>query len=392
MIYGEKQVKTPIRWGMVGGGRGSSIGYIHRSAALRDFSMELVAGAFDIDPERGKDFGRNLLVAEDRCYPDYKAMFAAESEREDGVQAVSIATPNNTHYEISKSALEHGFHVYCEKPLCFTYEQAEELVALAKEKKRIFAVSYGYAGYQMIVQGREMIKNGDLGNIRMVHMEFSHGGNTKASADEVASQKWRTDPTYAGPSFVLGDLATHPLYLAETMIPDFKIKNLMCYKQAFVKSREPLEDNAYALMNLEGGAVAHLWCSAVAPASVHGLKIKIIGDEASISWWAEHPNQLVYEKNGEPIRLLERGTGYLYDAAKADDRIGAGHNEGLFESWSNLYRDFAIAVDAAEAGRDDVDELVKKLHLPTVEFGAEGVKFVEKCVESAEKGAVWIDY
>ncbi|HHX37325.1 MAG TPA: Gfo/Idh/MocA family oxidoreductase [Clostridiaceae bacterium] len=389
MYFGERKVENPIRWGMVGGGKGSSIGYIHRSAALRDNNFKLVAGAFDIDPERGKEFGAELHVAADRCYPDYKTMFAEETKRDDGVQAISIATPNNTHFEISKAALEHGLHVYCEKPLCFTTEEAEELLVLSKKQNRIFGVSYGYAGYQMIMQGREMIKNGDLGDIRLVRMAFAHGGNTQESADKLASQKWRTDPKFAGPSFVLGDLGTHPLYLAEMMIPDFGIKDLMCSKQAFIKTREPLEDNAYVLMNLTNGGFADMWCSAVDCGSVHGLRIRIVGTKASISWWAEHPNQLTYEPFGEPIRILERGTGYLYPEAKEDDRIGGGHGEGLFESWSNLYYRFAQAIAANEAGEENVYE---KIWLPNIEDGVFGVKWVEKCVESADKGSVWVDF
>ena len=173
MYYGEKRVENPIRWGMVGGGRGSQIGYIHRSAAPRDFNFELVAGAFDIDPERGKDFGKQLHVDPDRCYLDYKTMFAEEAKRPDGVQAVSIATPNGMHYEVCKAALEAGLHVVCEKPLCFTSEQADELVKLAEEKHRVVGVTYGYSGHQLIQQARQMIKNGDLGEIRVINMSFA---------------------------------------------------------------------------------------------------------------------------------------------------------------------------------------------------------------------------
>ena len=389
MYCGERKVKNPIRWGMVGGGKGSSIGYIHRSAALRDNNFKLVAGAFDINPERGEAFGAELHVPKERCYPDYKTMFAEENKREDGIQAVSIATPNSTHFEISKAALEHGLHVYCEKPLCFTSEEAEELLELSKKQNRIFAVSYGYAGYQMILQGREMIHNGDLGDIRLVRMAFAHGGNTQESADQLASQKWRTDPKFAGPSFVLGDLGTHPLYLAEMMIPDFGIKNLMCSKQAFIKTREPLEDNAYVLMNMTNGGVADMWCSAVDCGSVHGLRIRIVGTKAIISWWAEHPNQLTFEPHGEPVRILERGTGYLYPEATEDDRIGGGHGEGIFESWSNLYYRFAQAIEKNEAGEENV---LEHFWLPNIKDGVFGVKWVEKCVESADKGSVWVDF
>ncbi len=180
MIYGEKNVEKPIRWAMVGGGKGSQIGYIHRSAALRDFNFELVAGAFDVDPVRGKQFGENLHVAPERCYPDYKTLFAEEAKRPDGIQAVSIATPNFTHFEIARAALEAGLHVYCEKPLCFTTAEAEELEALVKKTGKVMFVSYGYSGHQMIEQAREMVANGDLGKIRIVNMQFAHGGNNVA--------------------------------------------------------------------------------------------------------------------------------------------------------------------------------------------------------------------
>ena len=319
MYYGEKRVKNPIRWGMVGGGRGSQIGYIHRSAALRDFNFQLVAGAFDIDPARGKDFGEQLHVAADRCYPDYKTMFVEEAKRPDGVQAVSIATPNGMHYEVCKAALEAGLHVVCEKPLCFTSEQADELVKLAEEKHRVVGVTYGYSGHQLIQQARQMIKNGDLGEIRVINMSFAFGGYNFKIEDKVPSAKWRFDPSKAGPSFALGDVGTHPLFIIEAMIPDMKIDNLMCTKRSFVEGRE-------------------------------------------------------------------RGAGYLTDEARVEDRIGCGHAEGLFEAWSNLYARFAVAMADADKG------VYGDFWYPDVKAGAQGIKWIEKCVESADKGSAWVDY
>lgn len=385
MINGEKILEHPIRWAMVGGGRGSQIGYIHRSSALRDNSFQLVAGAFDIDPKRGKDFGISLLVAPERCYPDYKTMFAEEAKREDGIEAVSIATPNGTHYEICKAALEAGVHVICEKPLCFQYAEAQELVKLADEKGAVVGITYGYAGHQMIEQGRQMIRHGDLGEIRLVQMQFAHGACNTAIEKDMPSQKWRMDPAFAGPAFVLGDVGTHPLFLVEAMMPDFKIENLMCTRKAFVEGRK-LEDNAFVIMNLEGGAQATAWSSSINCGSMHGQKVRIVGSRASIEWWDERPNQLKYEVEGEPQRLLERGASYLYPEALKEDRIGGGHPEGLFDAWSNLYRRFAIAMEAANKGEK------ADFWYPDIHAGAQGVKWVEKCVESADKGAVWIDY
>lgn len=388
MINGEKILNQPIRWAMIGGGRGSQIGYIHRCAALRDSNFQLVAGAFDIDPERGRDFGVNIGVDPDRCYKDYKTMFEEEAKREDGIQAVDVATPNGTHYEITKAALEAGLHVVCEKPLCFETEQAEELEALAKEKNRIVGVTYGYTGHQMVQQAREMVKRGDLGKIRIIKMQFAHGGCNVATEADSAAQKWRTDPKIAGPSFILGDVGTHALYLGELICPDQEIESLLCTKQNFVEGRQ-LEDNAFVLLNYKDGAKGTLWASGVNCGSMHGQKIRVIGEKASIEWWNERPNQLRYEIQGQPACVMERGTDYLYEEALADDRIGGGHVEGLFESWANLYRRFALAMDACNRGDQ---EFLKDFWYPSVHDGAQGVKFVNKCVESANEGSVWVEY
>ncbi len=386
MYYGEKKIEKPIRWAMVGGGKGSQIGYIHRSAAMRDFNFDLVAGAFDIDPERGREFGKQLHVDEDRCYPDYKTMFAKEAKHQDGIQAVSIATPNGTHFEITKAALLAGLHVVCEKPLCFTTEEAEELEALAAKQNKIVGVTYGYAGHQVIEEARQLIAEGMLGKIRIVNMQFSHGFHNVAVEKNTASTKWRVDPKVAGPSYVLGDVGTHPLYLSEVMLPDMKIKRLMCSRQSFVESRKPLEDNAMTIMEYDNGAVGYVWSCCVNCGSMHGQKIRVIGEKASIEWWDEHPNQLTYEVQNEPVRVLERGMGYLVPSALEEDRIGAGHPEGLFEAWSNLYSRFAQAMDACDRGEN------VEFWYPNVHAGAEGVRWVENCVQSADQGAQWVDY
>ncbi|MED1468539.1 Gfo/Idh/MocA family oxidoreductase [Bacillus salipaludis] len=387
MIYGERSVDQPIRWAMVGGGRGSQIGYIHRSSALRDNNFNLVAGAFDINPERGRDFGVNLHVSPDRCYPDYKTMFEEEAKREDGIQAVSIATPNGTHYEICKAALNAGLHVVCEKPLCFTTEEAKDLEALSKKENLVVGITYGYSGHQVIEQARQMIANGDLGEIRIVNMQFAHGFHSGAVEENNASTKWRVDPKMAGPSYVLGDLGTHPLYLSEVMLPNLKIRKLMCTRQSFVKSRAPLEDNAYTIMEYDNGAVGTVWSSCVNAGSMHGQKIRVIGSKASIEWWDEQPNQLRYEIQGKPVQIVERGMDYLYPEALVDDRIGGGHPEGLFEAWSNLYTRFAKAMAAVDRG-----ETLEDVWYPGIEAGVEGVRWVENCVRSADNGAVWVEY
>ncbi|WP_440058120.1 Gfo/Idh/MocA family protein [Pseudomonas fragariae (ex Marin et al. 2024)] len=389
MINGSKRVSQPIRWAMVGGGIQSQIGYIHRSAALRDRNFELVAGAFDIDAGRGRAFGEQLGVAPERCYADYSRLFEQEAQRTDGIQAVSIATPNGSHYAITKAALEAGIHVVCEKPLCFTVKEAETLRALAGANDRVVGVTYGYAGHQLIEQARTMIAAGELGDIRMVHMQFAHGFHSAPVEALNQATQWRVDPRQVGPSYVLGDVGTHPLYLSEVMLPELKIKRLMCSRQSFVSSRAPLEDNAYTLMEYEGGAMGMVWSSAVNAGSMHGQKIRVIGSRASLEWWDERPNQLSFEVQGQPAQILERGMGYLHPNALLDDRIGAGHPEGLFEAWSNLYYRFALAMDAADRGDH---RALSSISYPNIEAGFEGVRWVERCVESADKDAAWVTY
>jgi predicted dehydrogenase len=391
MFNEEQRFEQPIRWGMVGGGRGSQIGSIHRASAIRDGLFQLVAGAFDINPERGKEFGTNLGVDPKRCYADYKEMFEEESKRDDGIQAVSITTPNKFHYEIAKAALLSGLHIVCEKPICFKSSEAEELKAIANQQNLVIGVTYGYTGSPMVHQARKMIENGDLGEIRIVNTQFAHGFHSEEVEKDDPGTKWRVTPEVAGPTYVLGDIGTHALFLVELMAPDLKIKNLLCSRQSFVASRAPLEDNATVLMNFTNNAVGTLWCSAVNAGAMHQQKIRVIGAKASIEWWDEHPNQLKYEIQGKPAQILDRGMGYLHneDPAVASNRIGAGHAEGLFESWANLYHRFGLAMHAKIVGDDS---LADSLWYPGIDAGINGVKFLEKCVESADNGSIWVDY
>jgi predicted dehydrogenase len=390
MFNEEMRSEQPLRWAMVGGGRGSQIGYAHRSGATRDGHFQLVAGAFDLDADRCRDFGVSLGLDADRCYPDYLTMFSAEAQREDGIQAVSIATPNSTHYAISKAALEAGLHVVCEKPITFTVTEAEELKRIAHLHGRIFGVMYGYTGFQMVHQAREMIQRGDIGKVRVIKMEFAHGFHAEEVEKNDPGAKWRMNPEVSGPTYVLGDIGTHAFYLAQLMT-DLDVESLCCARQSFIESRAPLEDNAHVMMQFSGGAVGTLWASAVNTGSMHQQKIRIVGEKASIEWWDERPNQLNYEVQGEPARVLERGMGYLHndDVAVSCNRIGGGHAEGFFESWSNLYSRFGVVMKAANRGDQ---ETVESTWYPDVEAGIEGVRLLERCVESADNGAKWVKY
>ncbi|MCG9659961.1 Gfo/Idh/MocA family protein [Vibrio mediterranei] len=390
MFNEERHFEQPIRWAMVGGGRGSQIGYSHRNAAQRDGLFKLVAGAFDLDADRCRDFGVNLGLDPERCYSSYKELFAQEAQREDGIQAVSIATPNSTHYEICKAALEAKLHVVCEKPITFTTEEAQELKTIAAQNNRVIGVMYGYTGFPMVQQAREMVQRGDLGEVRVINMQFAHGFHNEEYEKNDPGLKWRVSPEVSGPTYVLGDIGTHAFYLNEVMT-GLEVDSLACMRQSFIESRAPLEDNAHVMIKFKGGAVGTLWASAVNSGSMHQQKIRIVGSKASIEWWDEYPNQLRYEVQGEAPRVLERGMGYLYQDAEgvASNRVGGGHAEGYFESWANLYHRFAMAFDAAD--RDD-QEALAGIWFPGIDAGIEGVRLCEKCVESADQGAAWVSY
>ena len=389
-LNGEKLIKRPLRWAMVGGGRTGQVGYKHRIGALRDnTAYELVAGAFDIDAERCVDFGVGLGMDASRCYPDYKTMFEEEAKREDGIEVVSIATPNGTHYEITKAALNAGLHVICEKPLFFTVEEVEEVKALAEAKGKIVGVTYGFTGHPLIYQARKMIQNGDLGEIRVVMMDYTHGFFGQDVEKGNAAAKWRVDPKISGPSYVLGDISTHTYCISEMMLPHMKVTKLLCDRQSFVASRAPLEDNAHVLIHYDNGAVGTMWASGVNSGCHKSQGIRIVGSKASLEWRDSDPNKLYFEVQGEPNQVMFRGMPYLTEEGLEYERLGALHEEGLGESWANIYLQFALAIDAKDRGDE---EFLKDFLYPDINYGLEGVRWVTKCVESADKGGVWVDY
>lgn len=391
MLNGERKIMRSLRWGMVGGGRTSQVGYKHRSGALRDnTAFCLVAGAFDVDEKRGREFGSNIGVDPQRCYKDYQTLFKEEALRSDGIEVVSIATPNGTHYEICKAALEAGLHVICEKPLFFKSTQVEEIKRLAEEKGKIVGVTYGFSGYQLLLQARQMIANGDLGDIRIVNLRYTHGFSATEDAEKFSdAQKWRVDPNIAGPTFVIGDLSTHTYYMSQLMLPNMKIQKLLCDRQSFIPSRAPLEDNAHILMHYDNGAVGMAWISSVDAGHMGSQTIRIVGSKASIEFTDINPTQILYEVQGKPNQILHRGMEYLDSSALEDERLGALHVEGLTDAWANIYLKFARAIEAKNTGDT---KTLESLIYPSIDAGSEGVKWIENCVKSANNGSIWVEF
>lgn len=391
MLNGEKSISRPLRWAMIGGGRLSQVGYKHRSGALRDnTAFQLVAAAFDVDATRGREFGINLGLPAERCYETYGQLLSEEAKREDGVEVVTVATPNGTHFEITRAALNAGIHVICEKPLFFTSAEAQKIKALAEEKGLIVGVTYGFSGHPLLMQMRAMIAKGEIGDVRMVELQYTHGFSATDNADKFSdAQKWRVDPKIAGPSFVLGDISTHTFYISQLVLPDLKIKSLLCDRQSFIPSRAPLEDNAMVLMHYENGAVGRMWASAINAGSMDSQSIRVIGSRASLEWSDYNPGELKFEVQGQPNQMLHHGMPYLDESALADERLGALHTEGLAESWANNYLKFAIAISATQRGDS---KTLEALVYPDINAGAEGVRWIENCVRSADSGSGWVNY
>ena len=373
-----------MRWGLIGGGEGSQIGEPHRMAARLDGLFALTACALDADAERGRAFGARVGFDPTRCYGTWQEMLQAEAARPAGdrLDLVTVATPNVTHYEISRAFLEAGFNVLCEKPLTMTVAEADALRAVAAASDRRFGVNFGYSGYPMAIQAREMVRNGDLGDIRVVNVEFAYGWHAAGDDADNPRVRWRYDPAQAGVSSVVADVGSHCFQMAQ-FVTGQSIASLSADFAHCVPGRQ-LEDDALIALRLDGGAVGRVWVSAVATGQIHGFGFRVFGSKGGLRWRQEQPNQLVWSVVGEPNRILERSDAGLYPAADAASRITVGHPEGFVDAFANIYR----AMHDAIAGKTGEDAL---LGFPTVDDGADIVTMVHAAVRSAGLSGAWVD-
>jgi len=376
----------PLRLGMVGGGRGAFIGGVHRLCARMDGQYDLVAGALSSDPQRCKESGADLGLAPDRVYSNFTEMAAAESKRSDGIEVVSIVTPNDSHHAIARAFLDSGIDVICDKPMTTTVADALDLVQVVKRTGLIFGVTHNYTGYPMMRQAREMVAAGELGTIRVVQVEYVQDWLTTKLEDTGQKQAaWRVDPDRAGAGGCLGDIGTHAYNLAG-FVTGLATRELAADLSRFVPGRR-LDDNVHMLLRFENGARGMLWGSQVAPGNENGLRLRVYGEKGGLEWSQEHPNQLRFAPTGQPPRVLSRGGPSLGAAAPRATRIPSGHPEGYLEAFANLYRDLAEQIRARRAKRKP-DRAA--LLVPSVEDGADGVKFIHAAVESSAKNGAWV--
>ena len=375
-----------LNWGLIGGGEGSQIGFAHRIGAELDGKFRFAAGALDLDPTRSRDYGKSLGLQEDRAYGNWKEMLEAESARKDRIDLVTVATPNETHFEISKAFLEKGFHVFCEKPLTTDLEDAKTLVKTARELNRVNAVNFGYSGYPLVRQMRAAIQRGELGKIRVVFAEFAGGFFADAADADNPRVRWRFDPKQAGVSAVTADAGIHALHMA-CFVTGQRVSSLSADFANSVEERV-LEDDSMVSFRMDGGTVGRLWTSGLAVGRAHGLRIQVFGEKGGFRWEQEQPNQLHWTPLGEPTRILERGAEGLQPEAIRASRITVGHAEGMPLAFANLYRDLGDRIQALKEGRDP--DPMSTEH-PSFEDGFHTLDFVHAAVKSAREGSRWVE-
>lgn len=375
-----------IRLGMVGGGRGAFIGAVHRIASRIDDKYELVAGALSSNPENAKASAEDLLIAPDRAYSSYEEMFKAEAARDDGIEAVAIVTPNHMHFPVAKAALEAGINVICDKPVTRTLEEALELEKIAKSSDAFFALTHNYSGYPLVRYAREMVERGDIGNIRLVQVEYPQEWMTEQQPEDNKQASWRTDPARSGAAGCLGDIGTHAFQLAR-FISGQKVSSVCADLTAFVPGR-PVDDNVHVMMRFENGAKGMLWTSQVAPGCENGLRIRIFGDKAGLTWAQENPNELWLTPLAAPAQRITRRDDYLdSDIAVRGIRIPFGHPEGYLEAFATIYTDVAEVLQAKREGKTvDIESWI-----PGIDTGVEGLKFITAVLASSEADSRWTE-
>jgi predicted dehydrogenase len=368
---------------MVGGGEGAFIGGVHRMAARLDGHWDLVAGNFQSDPDRSIAFGKSMGLDADRAYADFRTMAASEAKRADRIDAVSIVTPNSTHHAIAREFLTAGIPVICDKPMTITRKHADDLAGLVATSGLPFILTHNYSGYAMPRQARAMIETGELGNLRIVQVEYAQDW----LATELPGNKqadWRGDPSRAGPGGALGDIATHAFQLAE-FVTGLKAESLAADLEAFVPGRK-IDDNVNIMLRFDGGAKGMLWASQVATGSVNGLKLRVFGDKGGIEWAQETPETLLFTPLGGQQRILRRGGAGVSASATHATRVPGGHPEGYLEGFAQIYTDAAELI-RAHAEKRAPNPFAKLA--PGVADGVRGVAFIEAAVASSAANGAW---
>jgi len=377
----------PLRLGMVGGGEGAFIGAVHRIAARLDGAFQLVAGALASSPEKALRSARAIGLAPERSYRSFEEMAEAEAGRPDGIEAVSVVTPNHMHAAPSIAFLKRGVHVICDKPLTATMDDARALAKAVEESGLVFVLTHNYTGYPLVRHAREMVRQGRLGRILTVQAEYPQDWLARDAERRGSKQaEWRVDPKRSGAGGAIGDIGTHAINLAE-FVTGLRLASVAADMDAFGGEGRTLDTNCHVLLRFEGGAKGMLWASQVAPGNENGLQLRVYGTEGGLEWRQDNPNFLWHTPAGEEKRLVTRGGVSAGPAAARVTRVPGGHPEGYLEAFATIYAEAARAIRAHQAGRAPEAEVV----YPTIKDGLRGMAFIEACVRSSREDARWTE-
>jgi len=379
-----------LRMALVGGGQGSFIGRVHCTAAVLDNRAALVAGALSSDPARAKASAPDYDIPANRAYGSYQELIESELNlpADERIDFISIATPNFTHFEIAKAAVEAGFNVICDKPMTFDLAQAEELATTVDQSNVVFAVSHNYTGYPLVRQAREMILNGELGEIQAVRSNYIQGWlRTRLETDEQKQAAWRTDPAKSGAAGCFGDIATHAYNLGRYMTGLLPAE-ISCHLKTFEEGRQ-LDDYGTAIIRYDNGGLGTVTASQISHGRENDLSIEIDGTLGAIQWRQEEPNQLVVRANGQPLKIYTRDPNapFMNEAGASACRLPSGHPEAFFEAFANVYRSaFDTMIDRAMDREYERRDTV----FPNVHDGVEGMYFIQQCVASSAENGAWL--
>lgn len=383
-------MKRKLRMGMIGGGKDAFIGAVHRLAANMDGLIELSCGALSVKPEVAMESGQLLFLPAERTYTSYEEMLQKESElpADQRIDFVTIVTPNFAHFAPAMMALDKGFNVVVEKPITLTLEEAKQLKQKVEETGLSLCLTHTYSGYPMVKQARKFVKDGELGAIRKIIVEYPQGWLSRLSEREGNAQAaWRTDPSKTGKSGCMGDIGTHAAHLAE-YISGLKITKV-CADLNIVVPERAIDDDGNVLLKFDNGANGVLIASQIAAGEENALKIKIYGEKGGLEWHQMEPNTLIVKWLDQPMQVYRAGSAYLSAIAKHNTRVPAGHPEGYLEAFANIYRNFALTLMAKQNGEQPSAEA---LDFPTVEDGVRGMAFIENVVASSKSDHKWFDY
>ena len=375
--------KNKIKIGFIGGGPNSFIGYTHRLAARFDNRFDFVAGVFSKDKKKSIEFGKSLGLCESRCYHDFQTMAKKESERFDGVEAIGIMTPSGDHYKIAKEFAKKNIHIICDKPLTANLEDAVALEKLVKKTKIIFALTHNYSAYPMLREAKELVTKNKIGKIKVINVEYPQGYTVSVKKkDEKNTLKWRLDKDMCGPSMILAEIGTHAYHLMR-YVTNLEVKEVSAEVNS-LSDEISVDDNAFMIVRMNNQARGSIWVSSAATGGENGLKIRVYGTKGALEWLQDDPNILKFTELEKSTKIITRASNAVSNLSIQSSRVAAGHPEGFFEAFANIYTEFSDSIQSTKS------KSKYKLFHPTVNYGVKGIKFKKTKKKSSNFNSKWV--